>query len=143
MTKRCLVTLTIQKREPLQALVSKGKAAARKLVRARILLLADEADGGPRKSDQEIAEALGCGRATVARVANSLWKKVWKRRSPPSQPLGRIRFVWTARPKHTWCRSLAELRGLWRELHSGSSRGLSCAICCTPGRQARRAGKEL
>ena len=68
MKKRYLVTLTIQEREQLQALVSKGKAAARKLVRARILLLADEADGGPRKSDPEITEALGCGRATVERV---------------------------------------------------------------------------
>ena len=68
MKKRYLVTLTIQEREQLQALVSKGKAAARRLTRARILLLADEADGGPRKSDPEVAEALGCGRATVERV---------------------------------------------------------------------------
>ena len=67
--KKCyLVTLTVQEREQLQALVSKGKAAARKLVRARILLLADEAKGGPQKSDPEIVEALGCGRATVERV---------------------------------------------------------------------------
>ena len=36
------VTLTVAERERLLALVSKGKAAARKLVRARILLLADE-----------------------------------------------------------------------------------------------------
>ena len=62
------MTLTIQEREQLQALVSKGKSAARKLVRARILLLADEAEGGPRKSDREIVDALGCGRATVERV---------------------------------------------------------------------------
>ena len=67
--KKCyLVTLSIQEREQLQALVSQGKAAARKLVRARILLLADEAEGGPRKSDPDIVEALGCGRATVERV---------------------------------------------------------------------------
>ena len=43
-------------------MVSKGKAAARKLVRARILLLADQADGGPAKADVEIVDALGCGR---------------------------------------------------------------------------------
>jgi len=30
--------------------------------------LADEAEGGPNKSDPEITEALGCGRATVERV---------------------------------------------------------------------------
>ena len=68
MKKRYLVTLTVEEREQLQAMVSKGKAAARKLVRARILLLADEAEGGTQKSDPEITEALGCGRATVERV---------------------------------------------------------------------------
>jgi transposase len=52
----------------LRSLVSAGKSAARKLVRARILLLADQADDGPAKSDPEISEAVGCGRATVERV---------------------------------------------------------------------------
>lgn len=68
MEKRYLVTLTLKERAELQAMVSRGTAAARKLVRARILLLADEAEGGPGKSDPEIAAALGCGRATVERV---------------------------------------------------------------------------
>jgi hypothetical protein len=68
MEKRYRVTLTEEEREDLQAMVSAGKAAARKLVRARILLLADEADGGPAKADPEIAGALGCGRATIERV---------------------------------------------------------------------------
>jgi transposase len=45
-----------------------GKAAAQKLVRARILLLADQAVGGSSKSDPEIVESLGCGRASVERV---------------------------------------------------------------------------
>jgi hypothetical protein len=62
------VTLTVAERERLLALVSKGKAAARKLVRARILLLADEGQAGPAKSDVEIVEALGCGVRTVERV---------------------------------------------------------------------------
>jgi len=68
MEKRYRVTLTEAERQDLQALVSTGKAAARKLVRARILLLADQADGGAAKSDPEIMAALGCGRATVGRV---------------------------------------------------------------------------
>lgn len=68
MKKRYLVTLTHDEREELQALVSSGKAAARKLTRARILLLADEGGAGPAKSDPEITDALGCGRATVERV---------------------------------------------------------------------------
>jgi hypothetical protein len=68
MKKRYLVTLTSSERRELESMVSVGKAAARKLTRSRILLLADEAKGGPAKSDPEITDALGCGRATVERV---------------------------------------------------------------------------
>jgi len=68
MQKRYRVTLTEAERQDLQSMVSTGKSAARKLVRARILLLADQAEGGPAKMDAEIVEALGCGRATVERV---------------------------------------------------------------------------
>jgi transposase len=68
MEKRYRVTLTEQERADLQKLVSTGKAAAKKLVRARIVLLADQAQGGPAKSDPEIVEALGCGRVTIERV---------------------------------------------------------------------------
>lgn len=68
MRKFYRVTLLATERQELQALVSKGKAAARKLTRARILLLADQAEGGSAKQDPEIVDALGCGRATVERV---------------------------------------------------------------------------
>jgi hypothetical protein len=68
MEKRYRVTLTAEERQELQVMASTGKAAARKLVRARILLLADEADGGPANADPEIVNALGCGQATVERV---------------------------------------------------------------------------
>ena len=80
MEKRYRVTLLEGERQELQSMVSAGKAAARKLVRARILLLADQADGGPGKLDPEIADALGCGRATIGAPASSLSKKGWKRR---------------------------------------------------------------
>ena len=68
MEKFYRVTLTVEERQELRALVSKGRAAARKLVRARILLLADQAEGGPAQADPKIVESLGCGRATVERV---------------------------------------------------------------------------
>jgi homeodomain-containing protein len=68
MKKRYRVTLTELERVDLRRLVSVGKAAARRIVRARILLLADQADGGPAKSDAEIVESLGCGRASVERI---------------------------------------------------------------------------
>ena len=68
MEKRYRVTLTESERGDLQKLVSVGKASARKLTRARMLLLADQAAGGSAKSDPEIVEALGCGRASVERI---------------------------------------------------------------------------
>ena len=68
MKKRYRVTLTEYERLDLQKLVSTGKAAAQKLVRARLVLLADQEEGGPGLSDPEIVEALGCGRVTVERV---------------------------------------------------------------------------
>jgi transposase len=66
--KRYRVTLTESERDDLRKLVSVGKAAAQKLVRARILLLADQAEGGSSKSDPEIVDSLGCGRASVERI---------------------------------------------------------------------------
>jgi hypothetical protein len=68
MEKRYRVTLSAEERQDLQKMVSTGKAAAKKLVRGRILLLANQAPEGPAKSDPEIVDSLGCGRATVERV---------------------------------------------------------------------------
>lgn len=66
--RRYHVTLTPEEREQLRAMVSAGKAAARKLTHARILLKADEAEGGPGWADEQIAEALDVGLSTVWRV---------------------------------------------------------------------------
>jgi hypothetical protein len=66
--KKYRVTLTAQERQQLFALIAAGKAAARKLAHARILLHADAAPGGPAWADQRIAEAVAVGRATVERV---------------------------------------------------------------------------
>jgi hypothetical protein len=63
-----VVTLTIEEREQLQALIRAGKASALKLARARVLLKADAAPGGPDWPDGRIAEAVEVGLATVARV---------------------------------------------------------------------------
>lgn len=60
------VTLTAEERTGLEKLVSTGKAAARRLVHARILLLADTRVGD--ESDEAIVEALGCSLRTVSRV---------------------------------------------------------------------------
>jgi transposase len=62
------VTLEADERESLTRLVKTKKTAARRIVRARILLLADEGELGPGKLDTEIAEALDCGVRTIERV---------------------------------------------------------------------------
>jgi len=61
------VTLTAEERGGLEQLVSRGKAAARKLVHARILLLADTSPGLMR-TDDDIVAALGIGPRTITRV---------------------------------------------------------------------------
>jgi len=66
--KKYLVTLTPEEREQLAGLLSAGKRSALTLARARILLKADQADGGPAWPDERIAEALDCGVRTVERV---------------------------------------------------------------------------
>ena len=62
------VRLAPQERAHLEELLSKGKAAARTLTHARILLKADEGEAGPHLSDEAIAEALEVNRSTVERV---------------------------------------------------------------------------
>ncbi len=70
--KKYRVTLTDEERQLLQAMIAAGKAAARTLAHARILLKADQADGGPAWPDHRIAEALEVSVATVERVRQRL-----------------------------------------------------------------------
>jgi biotin operon repressor len=65
------VTLTAEERADLEQLVSRGKAAARKLTHSRILLLADDSHGNP-SADEQIVAALGTSLRTVARVRQQL-----------------------------------------------------------------------
>lgn len=66
--KKYKVTLTPDERQQLQELIAAGKAAAKKLAHARILLKADAAAGGPAWPDNRIAEAVEVSTDTVARV---------------------------------------------------------------------------
>jgi transposase len=68
MKKKYIVTLTEEERQMLQEMLSRGKAAARKLTHARILLKADATPDGPGWNDEAIADGLEVGRATVERV---------------------------------------------------------------------------
>jgi transposase len=61
--KRYVVDLTPEERDSLLAMVKRGRASARTLTRARVLLLADEG-----RTDEEIVAALHGSRPTVERV---------------------------------------------------------------------------
>src|SRR5262249_48432271 len=63
MDKKYIVTLSDAERASLRALISSGKAAARRLIHARVLLKADQ--GLP---DQAIGDAVEVSRPTAERV---------------------------------------------------------------------------
>jgi hypothetical protein len=66
--KKYIVKLSEQEREELQGLISTGKSSARKLMHARILLKADESEGGPGWKDEQISDALEVSISTIERV---------------------------------------------------------------------------
>jgi hypothetical protein len=68
MKSKYAVCLSEAERARLRTLVGSGAAPARQLAHARILLKADQGEGGPGWNDQAIAGALEVCTATVARV---------------------------------------------------------------------------
>jgi transposase len=66
--KKYIVSLSEEERQTLEAITNKGKASARKINHARILLKADinQEDGGWK--DQEISQALNISTRTLERV---------------------------------------------------------------------------
>ena len=89
MKKKYIVTLTQEEQQTLQAMLSRGKAAARKLMHARILLKANVAPGGPGWNDAAIADGLDVGCATVERVRKQFvedgFEAALERRKPRRQ----------------------------------------------------------
>jgi transposase len=66
--KKYRVTLTDDERQSLATLTQKGKAAARSITRARILLQADASQHGPAWTDEQIHQGLAVGLATIYRT---------------------------------------------------------------------------
>jgi len=62
------VTLSFEERAQLAGMIGSGKAAARKLQHARILLKADQAPGGPAWTDEQIIKAVDVSPCTISRV---------------------------------------------------------------------------
>jgi hypothetical protein len=90
MSKRYRVTLTEEERLALQKQVSSGKAAARKLTHARILLLADDSVAGSGRTDEQSQEALGGGVRPRERVRQRLVEEGLAAAWPP-RPRPRLR----------------------------------------------------
>jgi transposase len=67
-----VVRLTMEERGTLESLVAEGRAAADKLLRARMLLKADVGEGGPGWTDEKIAEAFEVGLSTLHRLRQRL-----------------------------------------------------------------------
>jgi transposase len=66
--KKYIVELDAEQRQMLESLLGGGKESARTQTHARMLLKADQGSQGPSWTDEQIADALSVGRATVERV---------------------------------------------------------------------------
>ena len=84
-----VVRLDPEEREQLLALVNTGRAAAVKLLHARILLKADVDAGGRRWTDAEIAEALDTSDATIHRVRQTWVEQGLEAALARKRPTGR------------------------------------------------------
>lgn len=88
--KKYRVVLPPKKRKYLEHFVKTGKAKAREITHARILLFADESKKGNRKKDSEIAEDLQLCLRTVAATRERLiqggLERALKDNPRPGQP---------------------------------------------------------
>ena len=73
--KKFIVELDADERARLDAVISKGKAPAKVILKARILLKADQAEGGPGWLDAQIVEAHDTNLTMVSRVRETLVTK--------------------------------------------------------------------
>lgn len=69
------VNLSKSERKQLKELTTKGETSARKLNRARVLLLSDESNGNRYKKDEEISKILEISKATVYRIRERFCKE--------------------------------------------------------------------
>lgn len=72
MVKKYIVRLSEAEREELEALVKKGRVAARKRLHAQILLKVDEGEHGPGWADEAVVKALDVTIRTVERLRHCL-----------------------------------------------------------------------
>ncbi len=92
--KKYVVELSSDEREHLEGLISKGKSSAKAILKARILLKADQGPLGPSWTDDRIVEALDTNPSMVTRVRRQLVEEGLeavlsrkKRATPPITPI--------------------------------------------------------
>lgn len=92
--KKYVVCLSVEERAGLEALIGKGKSAAQRLTKARILLKADQSEDGEAWSDSKIVEALDTSVAMIYRVRKQLVEEgleaVLSRKKRETPPIARI-----------------------------------------------------
>jgi hypothetical protein len=103
--KKFVVELSSAERSRLKELISKGKAPAKAILKARILLKADAGEHGAGWTDEEICAALDTNVSMVTRVRAKLVTEGLdavltrkKRQTPPIKPIfdGRAQAQLTA-----------------------------------------------
>lgn len=97
MGKKCIVRLTSEEREGLKALVAKGRASARKIGRAQVLLKVDV--DRPNWTERQVAEAFGIRANTVADirerfVEKGLARALDRKRPDASSEAPKARWRW-------------------------------------------------
>ncbi len=84
------IHLTKAQRQALEQLISAGRAPARKIMHAQVLLKADESAQGPGWSDGQIREAFGVGLTTIWRMRRRFLEHgldgALNRRGQPERP---------------------------------------------------------
>ena len=92
--KKWVVELCQQERDELNRLISKGRSSAMNIVKARILLKADQGSHGPAWGDGRIVEALESNLTQVARVRRKLVEEgmnaVFARKKRQTPPRSRV-----------------------------------------------------
>ena len=92
--KKWVVDLSMVERDELGRVIGKGQSSAMKILKARILLKADQGDHGPAWSDTCITEALETNPAHVARVRRKFVEEglaaVFTRKTRQTPPRKRV-----------------------------------------------------
>ena len=92
--KKYIVRLSAEERQTLEALISKGKHPAARVLKARILLKADVSEAGEGWSDSRIVKALDVSPATIYRTRQRLveegFEAVLARKHSPNSARPRI-----------------------------------------------------